>query len=260
MPKFLYILGGLCLLLALGTSWAADPPLRVVPVYEGQRAFLQAARAAPDATILELHRFYRELALAPYAEACADGNMAGFSQSYTYLSRVYESAWAEAIDKISAAEVEVAVREVVAAASRQLRADPVIVCILALPPNDRFVIDKMGGVTGSASGSFIHLQIYPTEGWLAKVRHTVAHEYHHVVWFQRFPDWTDTFTLLDNLVLEGRADSFAEMIYPGAAAPWTDALTAEQEGREWSLLQPLMTSSDYELIAQVMFGGGGYPT
>lgn len=253
----------LCLVFVLAASWAAGPSPRIVRVYEGQRAFLQAARAAPDATLLELHQLYRELALSPYADVCAPGYAEAFLQSYAYPGRAYESAWIEAIAEIGAAEVAGLVREAVAAASRQLSTDPLTICVLALPPNDRFVIDRMGGVVGSASSSTLHLQVYPTEGWVAKVKYTVAHEYHHAAWFQRLPNRSGTFTLLDYLVFEGRADSFAKMLYPGAAAPWTDALTAGQEKEQWSALQPLLASQDYDLHGRVMFGGsffgGGYP-
>lgn len=250
--------GVFCLILMLAASWAAASPPRIVRVYEGQRAFLQAARAVPDAPILELHRLYRKLALTPYADACTPGNVEGFLQSYVYPGRSYEQVWTKAVDEIGAAEVAGMVREAVAAASEQLSTDPLTICVFALSPSNRFVIDRMGGVTGSYWGDIIHLQIYPTESWAARVKYVVAHEYHHAAWVQRFSDWTAAFTLLDHLVSEGRADSFAKLLYPNAPAPWTDALTAEQEKSQWRALKPLLASQDYDLHGRVMFGGG-YP-
>jgi len=63
---------------------------------------------------------------------------------------------------------------------------------------------------------------------------------------------------VDYLVFEGRADSFARLVYPEMAAPWTEALVPAQEARYWQAMQPYLDTTSVETHRRFMFGGGGY--
>jgi uncharacterized protein YjaZ len=52
------------------------------------------------------------------------------------------------------------------------------------------------------------------------LKYTIAHEYHHVVAMED----AEAYTLLERSILEGKADTFAKMIYPDVEIPWLEPL------------------------------------
>ena len=249
-----------CLLL-LGRSWAqgAEPPdVRVVLVYEGQLAFIRALQAEPDLRLTEKTELYQELALAPYAEECASDEEAFVRSNVGYGVTELET-WEKAVRDVAAADVADAVGEAVAKAALLLPADPITFCVFALHPSDDFVLEKMGGVVGTAAATTVYMNVYPLEGWLDRLEQSVVHEYHHAAWLQRFPNAFDDFRLVDYLVFEGKASSFAKLVYPEAAAPWTEALTPDQEREQWQALQPYLTTRNLDFQRQIMFGSDRFP-
>ena len=65
--------------------------------------------------------------------------------------------------------------------------------------------------------------------------------------------------MLRYLVLEGKADSFAHMLYPDVKLPWTSALTENEKAELWNKIKPLLNSEDPNLLSEVMFGSEKYP-
>ena len=256
---------GLSFFLLLGWVWAQE----VVPVYEGQRAYLDALQAEPGLLSREKLARFDQLVLSPYAEPCAEGYETGFVASYFYDRVVDAPAFTDALEQLIAAsaDVEEAVGRAMATVTPLLPADPITFCLLVPRPDDALeteIIKKMGGAAGSVGSPYVvHLQVYPQEGWLERLEYVVAHEYHHAALAQRFPDGLETFDLLAYLVTEGKADSFAHLAYPEVIAPWTSALTPDQEREQWRALQPLLTATpatDPSLFRNAMFGSSAFPT
>jgi uncharacterized protein YjaZ len=114
----------------------------------------------------------------------------------------------------------------------------------------------MNGVLGSNVGAGkIWLEIYPNGAWLNWIPYTVAHEYHHRVWLDQHDGQLQTADLLDSMVLEGKADSFARLLYPDRHAPWTEALTPEQELNQWQAMQKYLNARSDATQQKFMFGG-----
>ncbi len=61
--------------------------------------------------------------------------------------------------------------------------------------------------------------------------------------------------LTDYLVFEGRADAFAHLVYPQQLAPWTRALTPQQEQAAWAVIQRNLNSASPDAMLALMFGG-----
>ena len=251
-------------LLFVGWTWAQEttaPDVQVIPVYEGQLAFIEALQANPELSLIEKTERYQELALAPYVDDCAAGDEEAYLQSNSGYEVTDLETWKVALQELAAADLAGAVEEGVTKSTSLLSADPITFCVFALHPKDSFVIDRMGGVVGSTlSDTTVYLVTYPVAGWLEWVALTVAHEYHHAAWMQRFPNGFDDFRLTDYLVFEGKADSFAKLVYPNLAAPWTKALSPEQEREQWEALQPHLKTRNVGFQGQIMFGGERYPT
>ena len=102
------------------------------------------------------------------------------------------------------------------------------VYVMTLRPEDNFVVENMKGVFGLVySENSIFIQIDPSFSE-ELLKYTVAHEYHHTVNIQTHGDSSYN-TMLDLIIVEGKADSFASFIYPEVKAPWTEPLSDESE-------------------------------
>lgn len=93
------------------------------------------------------------------------------------------------------------------------------------------------------------------KNWKSILSYSVVHEYHHhSVWTaQKFDN--SRFTLLDYLVFEGKADSFANIIYPKIEVPWISSIDFETEKFVWNLISDQLNSTDDELAKKVIFEG-----
>ncbi|HEY3391869.1 MAG TPA: DUF2268 domain-containing putative Zn-dependent protease, partial [Lacipirellulaceae bacterium] len=112
----------------------------------------------------------------------------------------------------------------------------------------------MHGVGGFTAGAGkIWLTVLPRDDWQDWITYTVAHEYHHSAWTARRGELSN---MADYLIFEGRADSFAQLVDP-RQAPWTNALTPEQENVAWPTIERHLGSTDPRLMQALMFGGAG---
>jgi uncharacterized protein YjaZ len=121
--------------------------------------------------------------------------------------------------------------------------------------------DQGGGVSGVTIGSGkIMILVDPTvDNWESMLSYVVAHEYHHSIWTsQNLAGFG--ITLLDHLVVEGRADSFANIVYPEFDVPWTSSIDLKTENIIWKLIDDQLGKINGEVINKVMFGDGmDYP-
>jgi uncharacterized protein YjaZ len=120
----------------------------------------------------------------------------------------------------------------------------------------------ISGIT-LGSGKII-LFIDPTfQNWKDFLPYCIAHEYHHSTWSSR--NWVSAdFSLIEYLVLEGRADLFASEQFNTVANPLTNFLSKSQELEIWGLIKNEIFEKGHERINKVMFGtdkipfGSGY--
>jgi uncharacterized protein YjaZ len=136
--------------------------------------------------------------------------------------------------------------------------------ILFFPSNPAYkeILESYGvalhAVTPGA-GKII-VTINPTiENWQGLLPYALAHEYHHSVWIWRNFERSDL-TLLEYLLLEGRADAFAFELFPNRHHPFINALNEEQEKRIWKSIKPELHIRDSELNDKIMSGTKDIPT
>jgi len=94
--------------------------------------------------------------------------------------------------------------------------------------------------------------------WKQYLQKITAHEYHHSVWVSRNFE-TVNFSLLEYLTLEGRADSFAELIYPDIKSPWVNMFDFEKEKDVWYFLRDRLNSRDADLLMRTAAGDKNTP-
>lgn len=241
------------LLLLLWLSWtsASAQSFTVVPAYEAVADYLQALRAQPETSPVDL---YLEHVIEPLADRCELRPIGDkFERDPAYLA-----ALETALVALEASDIEARVEAALAHAARTLPGPAVTLCLTVLDPDGVVGRQQMQGVTGSASPRGIILELYPEPGWLEMVPYVVAHEYHHLVLFDR--DVVERpLTLLEVLLIEGRADLFASGLYPDLTPAWTRVLTLEQEARQWQRMQPQLDTTARSTLRGFMFGNGSTP-
>ncbi|WP_335872844.1 DUF2268 domain-containing protein [Bacillus sp. 2205SS5-2] len=133
-----------------------------------------------------------------------------------------------------------------------LSGEDVTIFIMPLNPENTFPIQKMEGISGVAlSENAILLQIDPSFSENA-LEYAVAHEYHHKVNIKN-NDMTRV-TLLDSVVFEGKADSFAKIIYPEKNAPWIEPLSGDSQATDLHELQKNAHSFDSTIYYEFFNG------
>ena len=140
--------------------------------------------------------------------------------------------------------------------------------ILLLPGDGqgRVLTKQMHGVIGISLGSQVMmLFLWPVEGWQQWLAYTICHEYTHLVRNLLFPrglaagrlvylKTQEPETLLDAMVAEGIADTFAMELNPAIRPPWVDALTPEAMQQVWPKVHRRLAVSESSEIRRVLFG------
>ncbi|MEH7385440.1 DUF2268 domain-containing putative Zn-dependent protease [Bacillus sp. JJ1521] len=126
--------------------------------------------------------------------------------------------------------------------------------VYLFPPNpdDMYDINLMGGTAGLAVKDVIIIQIDPSSFNLDLLEYSVAHEYHHTIYMEGGNvNWKNT--LLDSIIHEGKADTFAKSLYPDINIPWIEPLSAQTEKEVWENSEDDLWSID-SLIINDYFG------
>jgi len=100
---------------------------------------------------------------------------------------------------------------------------------------------------------FLDLKTYTR----TSLKETVAHEYSHVIYYHYH--YSESFTVLESIYMEGLAENFREEAMGGKQAIWATALSKE-EAMEWlSKIHELLLNSNSKVIGAVLLGNDTYP-
>ncbi|MFO7943823.1 MAG: DUF2268 domain-containing putative Zn-dependent protease [Anaerolineales bacterium] len=235
------------------TPTPEEQTFSVVPVYEDMLAYINAAREAEDPDLEALLEMY---VLEPNWETCAGNEYRPPPGSIFDKPIQNLDALEEIIHQLQKSDIEKVVKAALQKSAQKLEGPDTTVCIIAADPSNWFIQEKMHGVNGWTFGAGkIILQVNPAPGWKNWVPYIIAHEYHHSAWTDRYYQLDDQETLIENLVFEGRADSFAHIIYPHMEVPWVNALSAEEEQVQWEKIQNEGETTNTLVKTRFMVGG-----
>lgn len=135
--------------------------------------------------------------------------------------------------------------------------------ILFIPANpayvDFFMQNQIAVTAITVGAGKIIVSINPeSDFWEDQLPYVLAHEYHHSVWTAR-NFTTKDFTPLEYLIFEGRADSFAKMLYPDINNPWTHMIDARTEKKVWNIIKPELFKRETEMNDLMMVGNEEIP-
>ena len=139
---------------------------------------------------------------------------------------------------------------------RYLKNDSVTIYIIPSNFDIEMVMDGIGGVMGLTAGSKqIMLTINPEiSKWKEMLQDAVAREFEQAYWTKMNFNKSHPFTLLDYLVFEGRADSYAHLIYPDIIRPTDQVLPPKVEVELWNRIKSELKNTDIAYQYEIMFG------
>lgn len=126
--------------------------------------------------------------------------------------------------------------------------------VLPASPDQKERLKEVNYVLGFTRVDEIVLIIDP-EFEVENLEYTVAHEYHHSAYKAMKDSKWDT--LLEQSVLEGKADFFASSLYPDVEVPWTEPLKDPLEAGAW---KAFMEEKDVDAYYTSRFIGGDLKT
>jgi len=132
--------------------------------------------------------------------------------------------------------------------------------------SSRVLVNQMRGVLGfSLSAQLMLVFLWPTDNWKDWLKYTVTHEYVHLLRNLRFPraissgrlvfmNTQEPETLLDALVVEGIADTFASNLFPKLKPQWSEPLSPKLLESLWHVVHRRLHVSDTLEIRRILFG------
>ena len=130
-----------------------------------------------------------------------------------------------------------------------LPAEDKFIYVLPSIPQNKSALKSMNYVTGEALGNKMIILVDPS--FLDKnLKHTIAHEYHHLVAMEN--EVGDT--LIEKVVLEGKADTFAKKMYPSIDVPWIQPLTGYYKEESWKIFNDKLESVNPEIWTEFLIG------
>ena len=127
-----------------------------------------------------------------------------------------------------------------------------------LPSNEDIsqVIQGKEGVIGLTAGSRqIVLTIDPmVNNWQEMLAYNLPGNMSMPIGLRQILIAVKQSTLLDWIVSEGMADSYAHLIYPDFVGPWTKVLSGEIESKLWNRIKPELDNTNIAFQYNVMYG------
>lgn len=132
---------------------------------------------------------------------------------------------------------------------------PVFVFVYPWIPsaNDRILFD---GVMGLSSYYTMHIFIDAEAYTPSSLRQTIAHEWHHLVFFRLFPE--KHYDLRSHIIMEGGAEIFREEVMGGQHAPWSLAINRKEAARQLRMLKSSLSVKGMQKYREVFFGNKKY--
>ncbi|MBZ9536220.1 MULTISPECIES: DUF2268 domain-containing putative Zn-dependent protease [Bacillaceae] len=88
------------------------------------------------------------------------------------------------------------------------------------------------------------------------IKTTIAHEYNHSVWFEKYYKEDEEETVLDRLILEGKAVMFQKLVYPDIEV---ENLYYNFKKDFWKQIEPDLQTYDLKRASEILNGGDKLP-
>lgn len=113
-------------------------------------------------------------------------------------------------------------------------------------------LEEMGDVSGYAWNKNTVVLLVGPSFQKGDLLYTVAHEYHHVVYMET--PGSSWYTLLEQSVLEGKADTFATLLYPEVDVPWVKPFTIQENEKVVDIFSANLESTNSDITVDFLNG------
>lgn len=137
--------------------------------------------------------------------------------------------------------------------SKQLPGGNKSIYVLPYTPESKSMMKTENSVSGEAWNKDTMLIIIDPSFLDKDLKHVIAHEYNHLVAMEN----NKAETLLEGIILEGKADTFAKTIYPNVDTPWIKPLTGYYKEESWKIFKENIDSVDSEIWTDFLYGNRG---
>jgi uncharacterized protein YjaZ len=125
--------------------------------------------------------------------------------------------------------------------------------LLPFNPDQGQAISFMNGVTAFATPEqFIVLQIAPQKYKEEMIPYVISHEYHHTIYTEKIKNHRKD--IMDYVLVEGKADSFANFVHPTMNLSWTAELPPEELQNIWNWANERRYSFDEKDLTEMRAG------
>ncbi len=105
-------------------------------------------------------------------------------------------------------------------------------------------------MTGEAFNKYTMIILVDPSFLDIDLKYTIAHEYHHLVALESEVGHT----LIERVILEGKADAFSKKMYPSTDVPWVKPLTGYYKDESWKIFNENLESLDSEIWTEFFYG------
>jgi uncharacterized protein YjaZ len=198
---------------------------------------------------------YREIVVEPLQKQVAEVDAHIYDDYYSFLSpntnitKLKENAKTLLDDEDRILDL---VKQGIKDSAQQMAGEDKTIIIMPVNPDELVVNEKMGGLSGvTLSEDTVVLSLDPSfeeEG----LKYLVAHEYHHTLQTEKRSEVINS--MMDAFLLEGKADAFANGLYPDYKVAWTEPLSARLQEKVFEELRK--NGNDFDLNRYYEFFNG----
>ncbi|SDO12089.1 Uncharacterized protein YjaZ [Psychrobacillus sp. OK028] len=224
-----------------------EQEFKIYTYYQPFLDFLEQTEAQPENT----EEIYRETVLSSFKDngfSYSDFNVDIFytPNDLKELRKTIETL----IDK--QVELNTFIKEALATSVDKLPGGDKKIHIMPVTPEIFQYGEDMGNTAGYAWNKNSVVLLVGPSFQKGDLQYTVAHEYHHVVNMDiAGSSW---YTLLEQSVLEGKADTFATMLYPKVNTPWTKPFTDQENKKVMEIFSANLDSTNTDLTGDFLNG------
>lgn len=216
-----------------------DSELKIVPLYTQYQKYLEASLETNDSE--QKRNFFKEFVL-DYVEEIGEEEKFGTADlkgNFLMKSTSYEQELLNRIDILMGKhdEIEETIIKTYIASHKVLPKKKSTIFLVPINSEFAFIGESLGGVSGNAyKDSFV---FYLNEDFDKNIlAYATAHEYHHLI-LRDTPNFMIS-SILNSVILEGKADAFADRIVKGISPPWHEPIDEKTKEHVASLV------NDYE--------------
>nr|WP_259547043.1 DUF2268 domain-containing protein [Heyndrickxia oleronia] len=230
-----------------------EQDFKIVPIFDSLLEYIQKVKENPKEDYKDL---YLSTVIEPFRiEAFGENGGKWLKDKINFAAPINIERLNESIQYLDGNyEYFISlVKESLEKSSNLLPGEKTTIYLFPFNPDQYNLIKQMSGVTAFATpNNSIILQIAPQKFTEEMLKYTLSHEYHHTVNFEK--NGNQNWDLVDYVLSEGKADSFANLIFPNVEVPWTRELSEDEEQTIWNWLKERRTSFNETDLAEMRNG------